>query len=131
MQCINWNGSFIRKSSVAFMVFGCLFVEKFMIDILHSARFGLEKWYYCGATEQCFNYSSHGCFMPLFQGWRETNQSGGAMKHWKVLSATLVGWVEKCLNSRRSRMPKTVNPSVSLVLYLQMFDSCFSGWEFL
>ena len=66
---------------MAFMAFGCLFVEKFMIDILHSARFGLEKWYYCGATEQCFNYSSHGCFMPLFQGWRETNQSGGAMKH--------------------------------------------------
>ena len=35
-------------------------------------------------------------------------QSGGAMKQWKVLSVTMVGRQEKFLNSRRSRMTKTV-----------------------
>ena len=28
----------------------------------------------------------------------------GAMKHWKVLSATMVGWQEKVSNSRGSRI---------------------------
>ena len=35
-------------------------------------------------------------------------QSGGAMEHWQVLSVTMVGRPEKYLNSRRSRMAKTV-----------------------
>ena len=32
----------------------------------------------------------------------------GSMKHWKVLSITMVGWQEKFLNSRCSRLAKTV-----------------------
>ena len=43
-----------------------------------------------------------------FQGRRIGFQSGGAMEHWKVLSATMVGRQEKCLNSRGSRMVKTI-----------------------
>ena len=42
------------------------------------------------------------------QGWRNGFQSGGAMEHWQVYSATMVGREEKFLNSRRSRMAKTV-----------------------
>ena len=33
----------------------------------------------------------------------------GAMEHWKVLSATMVGRQEKFSNSRCSRMAKTIN----------------------
>ena len=46
----------------------------------------------------------------LKQGRRNgfQSESGRAMKHWQVLSTTMVGQPEKCLNSRRSRMAKTV-----------------------
>ena len=44
----------------------------------------------------------------LIQGRRNGFQSGRAMEHSKVLSATMVGRQEKFLNSRRSRMAKTV-----------------------
>ena len=42
------------------------------------------------------------------QGQRNGFQSGGAMEHWKVLPATMVGRQEKSLNFRHSRMAKTV-----------------------
>ena len=42
------------------------------------------------------------------QDRRRGFQSGGAMEHWKVLPATMVGRQEKSLNSRHSRMAKTV-----------------------
>ena len=46
----------------------------------------------------------------LKQGRRNgfQSESGRAMKHWQVLSTTMVGQPEKCLNSRRSRVAKTV-----------------------
>ena len=40
----------------------------------------------------------------VIQGRRNGFQSGGAMEHRKVLSATMVGGQENFLNSRRSRM---------------------------
>ena len=42
------------------------------------------------------------------QGRRNGFQSGGAMEHWKVLPAIMVGWQEKSLNSRHSTMAKAV-----------------------
>ena len=42
------------------------------------------------------------------QGRQNGFQSGGAMEHWHVLSATMVDGIEKFLNSRRPRMAKTV-----------------------
>ena len=42
------------------------------------------------------------------QGRRNEIQSGGATEHFKVLSATMAGPQEKFLNSRHSRMAKTV-----------------------
>ena len=44
----------------------------------------------------------------LFQRRRNGFQSGIAMKYWKVQSATMVGRQRKLLNSRRSRMAKTI-----------------------
>ena len=46
--------------------------------------------------------------LSIVQGRRNGFQSGGAMEHWKGMSATMVGRQEKCSNSRRSRMAKTV-----------------------
>ena len=43
-----------------------------------------------------------------YQGQQNGFQSGGAKEHWKVLSATMVGRQEKFLNSKHSRMAKTV-----------------------
>ena len=43
-----------------------------------------------------------------YQGARNGFQSGGAMEHGKVLLATMIVREEKFLNSRRSRMAKTV-----------------------
>ena len=42
------------------------------------------------------------------QGRRNGFQSGRVKEHWKVLSANMVGRQEKFLNSRCSRMAKTV-----------------------
>ena len=42
------------------------------------------------------------------QGRRNGFQSGEAMEHWKVLPAIMVGWQEKSLNSRHSKMAKAV-----------------------
>ena len=42
------------------------------------------------------------------RGRRNGFQSGGVIEHWQVLSATMVGRPEKRLNSRRSKMVKTV-----------------------
>ena len=47
-------------------------------------------------------------FKSSLQGRRNGFQNGEAMEHWKVLSATMVGRQENVLNSRRSRMAKTV-----------------------
>ena len=44
----------------------------------------------------------------LVQGCRNGFQSGRAMEHWQVPSASMVGRKEKKLNFRRSRMAKTV-----------------------
>ena len=44
----------------------------------------------------------------LYQGRRNGFQSGGVMEHWKVLSTTMVDRPEQFLNSRRSRIAKTV-----------------------
>ena len=44
----------------------------------------------------------------IAQGRRNGFQSGGPMKHWKVLPATMVGQQEKFSNSKRSRMAKTI-----------------------
>ena len=52
------------------------------------------------------------------QGRRNGFQSGGAKEHWKVLSATMVGRQEKFLNSKHSRMAKTVT------LYIHLVDLC-------
>ena len=46
-------------------------------------------------------------------------QTGGAMQHGKVLLATLVVWLEDFLNSKRSRLAKTV----TLSPWWQPFDS--------
>ena len=43
-----------------------------------------------------------------FQGRWNGFQIGGAMEHWNVLSATMVSRQEEILNSRHSRMAKTV-----------------------
>ena len=43
-----------------------------------------------------------------FQGRWNGFQIGGAMEHWNILSATMVSWQEKMLNSRHSRVAKTV-----------------------
>ena len=53
-----------------------------------------------------------------YQGRQNGFQSSGAKEHWKVLSATMVGRQEKFLNSRHSRMAKTVT------LYTQLVDLC-------
>ena len=47
-------------------------------------------------------------FKSDLQGRRNGFQNGEAMEHWKVLSTTMVGRQENVLNSRRSRMAKTV-----------------------
>ena len=57
--------------------------------------------------------SANGCFSKVklctsCQGRRNWFQNEGAMEHWKALSVTMVGRQEKCLYSRRYRMPKTV-----------------------
>ena len=60
--------------------------------------------------------------LSIVQGRRNGFQSGGAMEHWKGMSATMVGRQEKCSNSRRSRMAKTV----TFWLWWQPFNSfCF------
>ena len=53
-----------------------------------------------------------------YQGRQNGFQSGGAKEHWKVLSATMVGRQEKFLNSKHSRMAKTVT------LYTHLVDLC-------
>ena len=53
-----------------------------------------------------------------YQGRRNGFQSGGAKEHWKILSATMIGRQEKCLNSKHSRMAKTV------ILYTHLVDLC-------
>ena len=62
------------------------------------------------------------------QGRQNGFQSGGAMEHWKVLSATMVGRQEKVSNSRRSRMAK----AIIFWPWWQPFDSfCFETLSFL
>ena len=53
-----------------------------------------------------------------YQGRRNGFQSGEAKEHWKVLSATMVDRQEKFLNSKHSRMAKTVK------LYIHLVDLC-------
>ena len=62
----------------------------------------------------CLNFNVYGRWKGFY--------SGGAMEHWKVLAATMVDRQEKNLNSRRSRMAKTV----SVWPWWQPFNSfCF------
>ena len=56
------------------------------------------------------------------QGRRNGSQSGGAMEQWKILSATMVGGQEKFLNSKRSRMAKTVTFSP----FVSVFSFCYA-----
>ena len=64
----------------------------------------------------------------LRQGRQNRFQSGGAMEHLQVLSATMVGPPGKFLNSRRSRMAKTV----TFWPWWQRFNSfCFESLSFL
>ena len=66
-------------------------------------------------------------FLMTLQGRRKGFQSGGAMEHWKVLSATMVGRQEKVLNSWRSRMPKIV----TFCTWWQAFNNfCFETLSF-
>ena len=58
------------------------------------------------------------------QSWWNGFQSGGDMEYWKVLLATMVGRQEKVLNSRSSRMAKTL-VTVSTVSVLKLFFSFF------
>ena len=56
-----------------------------------------------------FNFCSMRCrAIVLLLGRRNGFQSGGAMKHWKLFSATMVNRQEKILNSSRSKLTKTV-----------------------
>ena len=63
-------------------------------------------------------------------------QCGGAMEHWQVLSATMVGRPEKFFNSRHSRMVKTVTfspwwqPFSSFYLQSLSFFSLFPSFSF-
>ena len=58
------------------------------------------------------------------QSWWNGFQSGGDMEYWKVLLATMVGRQEKVLNSRSSRMAKTL-VTVSTVSVLKLFFPFF------
>ena len=51
---------------------------------------------------------STGTKFICYQEWGNEFQSGADTEYWKVLSASMVGWQEHFLNSRRSRMAKTV-----------------------
>ena len=48
------------------------------------------------------------CYEALHRASEMRFQSGGTMKHWKVLSAIMVDRQETFSNSRRSRMVKTI-----------------------
>ena len=66
-------------------------------------------------------------WLTRLQGRRNGFQGGGAMEHWQVLPATMVGQLEKFLNSRRSRMAKTV----TFWPWWQPFNSfCFESLSF-
>ena len=65
------------------------------------------------------------------QGRQNGFESGVSVKHWQVLSATMIGRPEKFFNSRRSRMAKTVTfwpwwqPFNSFCLKVVLFFLCF------
>ena len=56
------------------------------------------------------NYQGKKIFIQGRQNGFQSGRGGGrwGMEHWKVLSATMVGWQEKFSNSTRSRMAKTI-----------------------
>ena len=63
----------------------------------------------------------------LSQGRRNEFPIRGATEYWKVISATMVDWQEKFLNSRRSRIVNTV----AFWPWSQSFDSfCFETLVF-
>ena len=73
-----------------------------------------------------YNVNCTDCVTYGFQN-RNGFQSGGAMEHWKVLSAIMVERQEKFLDSRRSRMAKTV----TFWPWWQLFNSfCFQTLSF-
>ena len=70
--------------------------------------FSFLGWLLLGNSTEYEWTQRHSSYIFTIQGRRNGFENGGAMKHWKVLSATMVCRKEKLLNSRRSRMAKTV-----------------------
>ena len=75
----------------------------------HSFRSALFGYFTrCLPSQKYFRREIIPALDCIKQGQRNGFQSGGAMEHWKVLSATMVGRQEKFPNSRCSRRVKTI-----------------------